>query len=175
MCCKVNVQARFVFIRVTPCFTCFGLLLFLECASMVLLLWYICSWCVRGQKALKLCPWLLRLLLPFYCHWSPLRVIDLPVRTLGCCCHPGSVTVNSDLAGNSQWACLSCPELWLWGRHVLRPKGVQIEMSQGLAPTLHSSLLVNRTASYLPSLGASQGPKTPGRNKYFRSQNPKAR
>ncbi|XP_072660576.1 uncharacterized protein [Canis lupus baileyi] len=29
--------------------------------------------------------------------------------------------------------------------------------------------------SYLPVTRASQGPKTPGRNKYFRSQNPKAR
>jgi hypothetical protein len=36
-------------------------------------------------------------------------------------------------------ACLSSPSLWLWSCSVLRPKGVQTEMSQGLAPILSSA------------------------------------
>lgn len=37
-----------------------------------------------------------------------------------------------------------CSELW--GHHVLRPKGLQAGMSQGLARTLFSALLLNITA-----------------------------
>lgn len=46
------------------------------------------------------------------------------------------------------------------------------ESGPGAHPTLRPT---GKQNSYLPSLWASQGPKPPGRNKYFRSQNPKAR
>lgn len=173
---RVNVKVHFVFISTSGFIDMFWVIItFMVYTVLVLLLRYIYSWCVGDQRVLKLCPvvrdWVSPLLV--YCWWGLLWVTNLPVRTLACCFYWGNVAINLALAGKSQRACLNSPVLgsgvsvcwdtergqWRWVRTWHPPRA---------RPT-------GKQNSYLPVTRASQGPKTPGRNKYFRSQNPKAR
>lgn len=160
------MQAYSAWTRIPPGLTCCVLLLLSESiGSLVLLLRYSYSWHGGGWRVLKLCP---------ACIWSPCLLCLLcpvgnrsPAELWGAASHGWHVIANGPCRLCSEKPCLSCRGLWLWGRCVLRPKGVQIEMSQDLAPTLSSALqLFAVTWNF-------SGP--PGRNKYFRRQNPKAR
>lgn len=114
---------------------------------LALLLWHIYSWCVGGQGELELCPVDRDSISSSSCRWlfgSP--VGNWPTcQNRDSCSHWGSIAINSDLAGRAQRACLSCPVLQLRGCSVLRPKGVHMGMSQGLALAPCSAPLVNRT------------------------------
>lgn len=148
MCYKVNVQAaHFVFIWVSPWLTCLRYCCFYRVWEYWPSCWDIFIHDVlKAEERYNCTPWIFGVLLPLSIaarcpvgDWSPCQDTGLllPLK------EKHSKFSFADIA---QWVCLTCPMLCLWGHHVLRLQGVQMEMSQVLAPILSSALLVNGIA-----------------------------